>query len=63
MGRLKRNERGNAGLGCLALIAIIVIVAIVFAATGSEDDCYHTPGAQQGSAQDQRDVQHCIEGR
>jgi hypothetical protein len=61
-----RDEKGNAAAGCIVLIGLAVLVFLLAGACGAifiddSDDCYHTPGAQPGSAQDQRDVQRCIE--
>lgn len=57
-----RDEAGNVGLGCLILVVLFVVLAGcmgIFASGGS--DCYATPGAQEGSAQAQRDIERCLE--
>lgn len=58
---MHRNERGNAGVGCLILLVIIFAISGCLAlVVDGESDCYATPGAEPGSAQAQRDVERCL---
>jgi hypothetical protein len=61
----RRNERGGGEgcIGCMAIFGIILLIAAGCAlmTPDSESDCYLTPGAQEGSAQYERDIQRCID--
>jgi hypothetical protein len=52
------------GKGCLFLIGAFVLLCVLIGSCaehyGGSDDCYTT--GEQGSAQYDRDVQHCIKG-
>lgn len=50
--------------GCLLFIVLFFAVLLVAGScVGGESgsDCYSTPGAQEGSAQGQRDLERCLD--
>lgn len=61
------DQDGEQVFGCAGCLAVVVLVFLllwgVVSCSGMDDstDCYSTPGAEPGSAQDMRDEQRCIE--
>ena len=60
-----KNEAGNCG----AIIALVMLGILLLWGLGSciawlaepiGSDCYSTPGAESGSAQNQRDIERCL---
>lgn len=50
--------------GCLLFVVMFIgVLLLVGTCTGGEpgSDCYSTPGAREGSAQAQRDLERCLD--
>lgn len=56
------EEKGNAAAGCIGMIVIAVLLTfLVTCSMDGSSDCYATPGAQEGSAQHERDIARCLD--
>jgi len=50
-------------MGCLWIVMAFISLMILLSQCeddGGSSDCYATPGAQEGSAQHDRDIQRCL---